>query len=549
MINRIINSLSLHKSQSMISFFRTCFLISVAFFQLVLTHAQLGPEVPFSISIEPIEGTFITGTHSSAFAKSGDKWLIIGGRLNGLHGLNSNDGFPPEFANEYIIVLDTSSWTETVASINQLPTSIADPLRSTNMEFIQLGSYLYMLGGYGRDNEAGIFVTFPKLTAIHVDDMINAVLNGESIAPHIRQITDSRFQVCGGELGNLGQELYLLFGHNFGGRYTDPPTPLFTQTYTDRITKFTLSDDGESITPGNFVDYIDTNYFHRRDLNVGPIIKPNADFALKAYSGVFQKTRNLPFRETITISQDANEVNTEYEQVMSHYNCAMIPIYDSLTKKMYTTFLGGMSLYNYLPSTNELVYDSLIPFISDITTMTTHPNGEMEETIMSLQLPGLLGSNAKFVLNTEISHFSNEVINIRGLQNSKTLIGYLYGGIRAEVANLGASQANEIIYRIFLTANNSSSLSNLDADFGEILLYPVPTSGNINVDFQIKNPMQISSALFDINNMKIREFPQHNLDQVNQRIELGTENISNGFYYLEIKSEKAIIRKKVQIIH
>ncbi len=114
---------------------------------------------------------------------------------------------------------------------------------------------------------------------------------------------------------------------------------------------------------------------------------------------------------------------------------------------------------------------------------------------------------------------------------------------------MGASQANEIIYRIFLTANNSSSLSNLDADFGEILLYPVPTSGSINVDFQIKNPMQISSALFDINNMKIREFPLHNLDQVNQRIELGTENISNGFYYLEIKSEKAIIRKKVQIIH
>lgn len=530
-------------------FFKTIYYLIFACSQITFVFSQFGSEVPFSLSIEPIEGTYITGTHSSAFAKSGDKWLIIGGRLNGLHGLNSNDGFPPEFANEYIIVLDTTTWTESVASINQLPTSIADPLRSTNMEFIQLGSYLYMLGGYGRDNVAGIFVTFPKLTAIHVDSIINAVLNGESIVPHVRQITDDRFQVCGGELGIIGQELYLLFGHNFGGRYTDPPTPIFTQTYTDRVSKFTLLDDGTTLTPESFVDFIDTNYFHRRDLNVGPIVKPNGEYALKAYSGVFQKTRNLPLRETITITQDTNEINTSYEQVMSHYNCAMIPIYDSLTKKMYTTFLGGMSLYNFIPATNEVIYDSLIPFISDITTMTTHPNGEMEETIMSTQLPGLLGSNAKFVLNTEISHFSNEVINIRGLQNSKTLIGYLYGGIRAEAANLGASQANEIIYRIFLTANNTNSLFNSEKNFGEVLLYPVPTSGIINVDFQIKNPMQISSALFDMNNMKVREFPQHYLVQGSQNLKLTTENISNGFYYIEIKSETSIVRKKVQIIH
>lgn len=533
----------------MISFFKKLFLVLITCFQSILAHAQFGSEVPFSISIEPIEGTFITGTHSSAIAKSGDKWLIIGGRLNGLHGLNSNDGFPTELANEYIIVLDTNTWTESIASINQLPTSIADPLRSTNMEYIQMGSYLYMAGGYGRDNVAGIFVTFPKLTAIHVDSMINAVLNGESIVPHVRQITDSRFQVCGGELGNIGQELYLLFGHNFGGRYTDPPTPMFTQTYTDRITKFSLLDDGITMTPESFVDFIDTNYFHRRDLNVGPIIKSNGEFALKAYSGVFQKTRNLPFRETITITQDTNEINTNYEQVMSHYNCAMIPIFDTLTKKMYTTFLGGMSLYNYIPATNTVVYDSLIPFISDITTMTTHPDGTIEESIMATQLSGLLGSNAKFVLNTEISHFSNEVIDIRSLSNTKTLIGYLYGGIRAEAPNLGASSANDTIYRIYLTANNSNSLANIENELGDVLIYPVPASNNLNIEFQTENPVQINLSLFDLNLKKISAYPTFNVISGKNTLPLSISNVANGFYYLEIKSETAIIRKKVQITH
>jgi hypothetical protein len=533
----------------MISFYRNLFLFFVFCFSTLESSAQLGPEIPFSLSIEPIQGTFITGTHSSAIAKSGDKWLVIGGRINGLHGLNSNDGFPTELANEYIIVLDTTSWTESIASLNQLPASIADPLRSTNMEYIHIGSYLYMIGGYGRDNVAGMFVTFPKLTAIHVDSMINAVLNGESIAPHIRQITDSRFQVCGGELGNIGQELYLLFGHNFGGRYTDPPTSMFTQTYTDRITKFSLLDDGTNLTPQSFVDFIDTNYFHRRDLNVGPIIKSNGEFGLKAYSGVFQKTRNLPFRETITITQETNDINTSYEQVMSHYNCAMIPIFDTLTKKMYTTFLGGMSLYNYMPSVNAVVYDSLIPFISDITTMTTHSDGTMEETIMATQLPGLLGSNAKFILNTGISHFSNEIIDIRSLSNAKTLIGYLYGGIRAEEPNLGASTANDTIYRIYLIANNSNSLTNIENELENVLVYPVPASNNLNINFQTKNPLEINVTLFDLNLKKISSFPTVNLNSGKHTLPLSVANVANGFYYLEIKSETGIIRKKVQVFH
>jgi len=139
-----------------------------------------------------------------------------------------------------------------------------------------------------------------------------------------------------------------------------------------------------------------------------------------------------------------------------------------------------------MPSTNEFIYDSLIPFISDITTMTTHPGGAMDETVMSTQLPGLLGSNAKFILNTGISHFSNEVIDIRSLPNTKTLIGYLYGGIRAEVPNLGASTANDTIYRIYLTANNSNSLLNFEDELGDVLVYPVPASNTLILTYKLK---------------------------------------------------------------
>ncbi len=55
----------------MVTSFRNLTLVLLSSFVSMLIHAQLGPEVPFSLSIEPIQGTFITGTHSSAIAKSG----------------------------------------------------------------------------------------------------------------------------------------------------------------------------------------------------------------------------------------------------------------------------------------------------------------------------------------------------------------------------------------------------------------------------------------------------------------------------------------------
>ena len=203
------------------------------------SFAQFGTMPPFTVQIEPVITTPLPGIHSFAFAQSGNKWLIIGGRTNGLHGLNSSGSFPPEDKNDLVTVIDTSTWAFYTADLNQLPKAIADPMRSTNMEYIQEGSYLYMVGGYGYDSVASIYVSFPKLTAIHVDNMIDAVINATPIAPTIRQVTDTNFSICGGDLGKIGSDFYLIFGHNFGGRYTDPPSPIFTQTYSDRIKKFT----------------------------------------------------------------------------------------------------------------------------------------------------------------------------------------------------------------------------------------------------------------------------------------------------------------------
>lgn len=515
----------------------------------ITAFAQFGQMPPFSIQLEPITGIMVPGTHSFAFAQSGDKWLIIGGRINGLHGLNSNGSFEPEFANNSVIVIDTTTWQSYSASLNQLSRSIVDPIRSTNMQSIHEGNYLYMVGGYGYDSVNDINVTFKTLTAIHVDNMINAVMNAQPIGSFIRQIADTNLAICGGDLGKIGNDYYLCFGHNFEGNYNNFPSPLFTQKYSDRIKKFNITDDGTTITLSNFSYNVDTNNFHRRDLNVGPIVKPNGSFALEAYGGVFQKDKNIPFREPITIEASGTSINFGYQQVMSHYTCASIPVFDSASGTMYNTFLGGISLYNYFPATHTVSVDSLVPFIQDVTTMTTHANGTVEETVLPTQLSAKLGTNAKFVLNENTAHYSNDVIKIRALPNSKTLIGYMYGGIRAQDANFGGSSANDTIYRVYMTPNNSSIGIEEISLIQNALLYPNPASQYTIILFTLKNEENIQISLQDITGKEIMIIADEKMQAGNQQLTINTSKLSAGIYLCKIQSDhsqkylKLVIRK------
>ena len=501
------------------------------------SSAQFGPLPPFTVQIEPVISTPLPALHSFAFAQSGDKWLIIGGRTNGLHGLNSSSGFPPEYKNDLVTVIDTTTWAFYSADLNQLPQVIADPMRSANMQYVQEGNYLYMLGGYGYDSVASLFVSFPKLTAIHVDNIIDAVINAQPIAPTIRQVTDTNFSICGGELGKIGSDYYLIGGHNFGGRYSDDPfSPIFTQVYSDRIKKFNLTDDGTTINLSGFTYQVDTNNFHRRDLNIAPIINPDNSFGIGIYGGVFRKDSNLPFREPIRLTTGSTGFHS-YQQIMNQYTCAIMPIYDSATQKMYTTFFGGISLYDYNDTTGLLTRDINVPFVDDISTLTYSSTGIYEEALLPIKLPALLGSNAKFVHNGNVSSYDNEVIRIRDLPNTKILAGYLFGGIRAQQGNFGSSSANDTVYRVYITPNNNTGINEALNSIQNTQLFPNPSNQFSTLLFTLKDNSQVNIMLLDVTGKKVLDIVNEEMQKGNQKININTSKLSAGIYMCKIQSE------------
>jgi hypothetical protein len=459
--------------------------------------------LPFTIEIEPVIAGPLPGMHSFAFAQSASRWLFVGGRTNGLHGFSTNDNFDVAYANNNIVVIDTATWTYYASPLSALTTAAADPLRSTNMQYTRIGDYLYMVGGFGWDSTANRYVTFPSVTAIHIDNMINAVVTGTSIVPHIRQIADTNLRVCGGEMQTLNGECFIFFGHDFEGRYSDPPIPTFTQRYTNEIKRFTIVDDGMNLSIANYSAITDTTNFHRRDLNVGPFVDASGTMGVYAYSGVFQKQVNIPYGWPIRYDLSGGAVvDSSFDQQMNNYTCGMIPIFDSVQGTMYTVFFGGFSLYNYVPQTNQLVVDSMVPFVSDISVLVHDVTGQWSQVPLSLQFSQLQGGNMKFVPVNSAPMYSNEVIRLREV-GGRVLVGYLVGGIVSPLPNLPpVTWANDTVYRVFLTPDqNVLSVSQPEAE-GTVDVFPNPARDRLVVRAHDAGEVKIS--IYDAQGRMVR---------------------------------------------
>ncbi len=203
---------------------------------------------PFKITLEPVIPEGFTGLQSYAWAKSGDKILLVGGRTDGLHKRQPFAAFNKTFNNTELIVLDLKSNSVWKKNILSLPASISEQLQSSNMEFYQQDDQLIIIGGYGYSATKRDHITYPSVISIKVNEIIHSIANNQSVEPYILQLSDERMAVAGGRLAKLNNVFYLIGGQRFDGRYNPHGPdhgPGFSQQYTNQIRKFnvTIKDD------------------------------------------------------------------------------------------------------------------------------------------------------------------------------------------------------------------------------------------------------------------------------------------------------------------
>jgi len=509
-------------------------------------------DFPYDIVLTPITVPNLPGLHSYAFAQHNGKWLIIGGRKDGVHARQPFNAFPNSNNNTDIYVVDITTQQSWSMSLNSLTNEIKEQLQSTNMNFFQDENTLYIIGGYAFSATANDHITFDKLTAVDVPNLINAIVSGTSITSYFKQTANDIFAITGGQLGKIGTDFYLVGGHRFDGRYNPMNNPTFTQTYSNQIRKFTIDNSGTQLSFSNYTTITDPVHLRRRDYNLLPQVFPNGELGYTISSGVFQADADLPFLYPVDIKVSGYFPQTQFNQYLSNYHSGKACLYNLSDNKMHNLFFGGISQYNFV--NNALVQDNTVPFVKTISRTTRNSEGTLTEYKFPIEMPNLKGAGAEFIPNHNLPHYTNEVVKLDEITQNEFIIGHLFGGIQSSIPNAfttnqtNLTKANSNFYEFKLIYNPSLSVQAVDGKNPfQLSVYPNPTQNNIiNLNFEMPYLAKVSYYVTAVDGKIIEEGNLKNVIIGTNKMNFELENESSGIIFMTlIFDDKFYLTQKV----
>jgi hypothetical protein len=500
--------------------------------------------IPFEYEVTIVPKTVpnFPGVHSFAFAEANGKWVIIGGRRDGLHARQPNSSFPAASNNADIFVIDPVTAQFWSAPLSTLTVGISEQLQTTNLNFYQDGDTLYLLGGYAYSATALDHITFPNLTSVQVSGLIEAIVNNNPIAPYFKQITDQNFAVSGGQLGKIGDTYYLVGGNRFDGRYNPMGNATYVQTYVDGIRKFKLDNSGSQLSYNNYSVITDQVHLHRRDYNLVPQIFPNGEEGYMISSGVFQIGIDLPFLYPVEIKSSGHTPVTTFNQYLSNYHSPKVGMYDASSNSMHSLFFGGMSQYYY--NNGTLIQDDAVPFVKTISRVSRDANGVLQEVVLSNEMPAFLGASAEFIPNLSVPRASNGVVLLSQITQDSVLVGYVVGGISSPelnpfaANNTGVTSAHNGIYEVWIKKNEVSGWAEIDGTNPvHVQVSPNPVVDKINITFQTPEDGMMYIYITDNAGRIVWKNRFHTGD--GHQIELNTKELAlvEGTYYFNFSFE------------
>ena len=519
----------------------------VLILSLTICNQVIAQNSAINISLSAINIENLGGRQSFAVGHANGKWLIIGGRSDGLHRRQPFASFDTNGQPNELLVIDPVSKQKWTANLSTLPIAIQEALKATNIDFIQNNNQLYLIGGYGYSNTLGDHTTFNTLTAIAVSETIAAIVSNNNYSNYIRQTSNSIFQNTGGQLEKINDSYYLIGGQDFQGRYNPMgPThgPGFTQTYSNQIRKFNILDNGSVLVVNNISIISDSVNLHRRDYNALPQILPNLSQGITAYSGVFQQNIDLPYLNAVTIDSLSYIVNNNFNQYYNHYHCANIPLYSASKNEMHALFFGGIA--QYYDSLGILVQDNNVPFVKTIARVTRNADGTLAEYKLPIEMPAFLGAGSEFIYRDNLPVYTNGVIKMDELSADSTVLGYIYGGINSSAKNIfwindgSQSTASANIYKVTLYKNSLTGidrLNNQSVGTINLMVYPNPNTGIFIAQYHLIKPTDVKITLSNVNGKIIDEQILINQQIGTQVFERKIKHLENGgVYFIKIET-------------
>lgn len=521
----------------------------------VLHLIAVAQQQPFSIAIEPVTIDGLAGIQSYAFGQADGKWLLLGGRLDGLHRRQPWAAFDQAGHNNQLIVVDPDARQVWTAPLSALPTSVAEQLSATNMAFHQEGEQLYCVGGYGYSSTLGGHTTYDQLTAIDVPGVIDAIIKDQPYAEYFRQIADPDLQVTGGALKKIYDTFYLLGGQKFIGRYNPMGPnhgPGFVQEYTNSIRRFQLVETDDELTLLKLPGHTDLVNLHRRDYNAEAQILPDGEEGITMFSGVFRRDVNLPFRNAVDVDSSGYTVQADFQQLYNHYHCAAVPLYAEQVNEMHTVFFGGIA--QFYEENGVLVQDDNVPFVKTIARVTRDGAGQLSEHKLPVEMPTLLGSGAEFIPDLSLPHYANNVFKLDELPSDTTQIGYIFGGISSSALNIfftndgTQSVASPTVFKVYLIKDEATGTQDerSGARGVDLQIYPNPSTGEVTLVYELAERGRVQLTVRNLAGRVLQTETFSNQPEGAHTTTLRTDRLPpNGIYLLTLQAGPAEVTKKL----
>lgn len=468
-----------------------------------VTPVVLDGDLPYSIELRQYDmgAASMPSLHSFAAGEHGGQWVIVAGLTNGLHGFDIDQGTIPERKqNRSVWVIDPvskQSWSRTIDPADAgsgFTEQEVLSLTPANSQFEQVGDRLYMTGGYGDDDplDETSRSTFSTLTAFDIPGLVDWAKGGAgTAADHVRQVSDPLFKVTGGDMHAIGDQMHLVFGQDYEGRYRGS----LNGEYTKQVRTFTIQDDGSTLGFTHVGSSTPEDHFRRRDLNVYPTLSKQEGGAIEqgitVLSGVFTESRgawSVPVEidasgQPVQIDNGLDPLNTGgeldasdevFKQAMNNYHSAKLGLFSEATGDMHELLFGGITLQEYLPDdaradASGFVTDNALPNTNQITSVVRRADSSYEQHYLG-EYPVLMaedgnrmrfGSNAEFFADHALMTYENGVIPLDLLQGltddaGEVRLGFIFGGLIANAPHVfsnpvGLSSASGEVFEVVLT--------------------------------------------------------------------------------------------------
>jgi hypothetical protein len=454
----------------------------------------LAGQPPFVVNAtEDVSANFPDAPRIQAFSfgQWRGRWVFIGGRVAGYHTLGgASADFPRAEANRDVWVVDTTTtpahtYHVPVTTLGDKFQAVEDEWQSSGQLYYQDGPALYMAGGYGEDS-AGNWVTSTVVSRIDLPSLIDGVMKGSIPEASVKFTRTPLVQSAGGALVKLSDGyFYVVMGHVFTGSYSafeaqgEANRANVSQTYLNETRKLEIKDAaGGALSVRLISRFRNDSAFHRRDMNVVKLISPKG-VGLAVYGGVFTPDTQLSYSKPVYLVPGTEPVvDAAFDQKMNAYNTAKLLLYDESRQTMFTVLFGGISRFIWdiqancffeNPRTGGKTENTYMDGLqwSDQISVVQRTAANTTESVQAESLPGYVGTEGVFIPaeNAPRIQVDGDVLDLTRLRGKRTLVGYLYGGIRAypfrfpydttaQPYNSGTvpTKASDMILKVYLTA-------------------------------------------------------------------------------------------------